>query len=91
MLAAGRIDAFCTVPEAIAVALMTSGRSSKKINRDERITLSSKKVWILLNPSVSKDVRLRLRDAALHVRSEGILDSIFREKLGGNYSVRLPR
>ncbi len=30
MLAAGRIDAFCTVPEAIAVALMTSGRSSKK-------------------------------------------------------------
>ncbi len=90
MLVARRIDAFCTVPEAIALA-MGKFAGSSAIDEVERLTISSKKVWILLNPRVPDEVRRRLIDATTILRESEQVKAIFRERLGPTYILKLPR
>ncbi len=90
MLKAGRIDAFCTVPEALAFA-QGSIHGGDALYDSDQITISRKKVWILINPAVSRDVQAKLARAGKRVRDGGKLATILRSELGPTYSFAKPR
>lgn len=88
MLAARRIDAFCTVPEALSAALNVA-EAPRNIDQREQITISREKVWLLLNPAVPDPLRQKLRDAATRVRESRQMTTIFEQHLGAGYALRL--
>lgn len=90
MLAAGRIDVFCTTPEAFASAV-DGVEGAAIIDVAQRITLSHEKVWLLVHPSVAADVRGRPVQAVARLKASGRLAEVFKQELGPLYPVRLAK
>ena len=89
MLAAARIDGFCTVTEAIVDAARRNGLLSV-VAQGRSLVLASRPVWLLVSPTLPAESRDRLRAALTHLQTSGEIDAIFRRHLGNAYVVKLP-
>ena len=87
MLAAGRLDGFCTTTEALADAMASSGLQAR-FDKSQVIALASKPVWLMLSPKVSPDVAKRLEAGVRQLQSSGELVRIFKARLGSGYTLR---
>lgn len=87
MLAAGRLDGFCSVSEATVDALRSTGLQDR-FEKAQVVALASKPVWLMLSPKVAPDVAKRLEAGVRQLQSNGELAGIFKARLGPGYKLR---
>lgn len=89
MLSAGRIDAFCTAAESLAIAIKEFDES-KVLADTGQIMVRESDVWLLLNTKVAPEAAQSLKQAVLRMQERGALERIFREHLGRHYRLHPP-
>jgi len=87
MLAAGRLDGFCTTTEALVHAMTSTGLQTR-FEKSQVLALASKPVWLMLSPKVSPDVAKRLEAGVRQLQGNGELARIFKARLGPGYLLR---
>ena len=87
MLAAGRLDGFCTTTEALADAMGSAGLQAR-FEKAQVLALASKPVWLMLSPKLSPDLAKRLEAGVRQLQSTGELARIFKARLGPGYTLR---
>lgn len=87
LLAAGRLDGFCTTTEALADALVSTGLQSRFDNA-QVLALASKPVWLMLSLTLPPALAKRLEVAVRHLQSNGELARIFKARLGPGYTLQ---
>lgn len=87
MLAAGRLDGFCTTTEALAAALAATGLQAR-LDQTQVLPLATKPVWLMLSTQLAPEVARRLESGVRQLQGSGELQRIFRARLGSAYTLR---
>lgn len=89
MLKAGRIQAFCSTPEALDLAAATFD-AAHRLDPGRRWIVSQKDVWLFVSKKVDPKMHQPLRTAVRKLQQNGGLSEIFRESIGPGYRLTLP-
>lgn len=89
MLAAHRIDALCSTPEALDEAATRSGRQ-QLLDPAARWPLAQREVWLMVSSKVDPALHQPLRDGLQRLQHSGALARLFRDALGPRYHLVLP-
>lgn len=89
MLAARRIDALCSTPEALDDAAMRGGRQ-QLLDPVARWPLAQREVWLMVSSQVDPALHQPLRDGLQRLQHNGVLARLFRDALGPRYHLVLP-
>ena len=87
MLAAGRLDGFCTTTEALTDAMASAGLQTR-FDKTQVLTLASKPVWLMLSPKLPPETARRLEAGVRQLQGNGELARIFKARLGSGYTLR---
>jgi ABC-type amino acid transport substrate-binding protein len=90
MLLAQRIDGFCTVNESLLDTLSSTGLGAGFADA-QRLVLASKPVWLMVSPSLSRQLAGRLARGITELQKNGELAKIFKARLGDGYVLNAGR